>query len=202
METTAKNTQAIDHPEGMEIKLSSKSINRAVFSWFLYLTIIGTGLFVYIWDEFTAYGFGYFLGSIAKSLNSVYFLTFFFIYFVGYIALQACILYWLGGKKWKNLRYLGNWTAVTFCLKAPIPLKYYRISLLLPFILLGLLPAVHGFCTGDGVVFYVGLYGALCSSADLTFWFKLRPFDDEDLVLSGKKPFEVSIIRRNYGKKE
>lgn len=148
----------------MEIKLSSKSINRAVFSWFLYLVIVGTGLFVYIWDEFTAYGFGYFLGSIAKSLNSVYFLAFFFIYFAGYIALQACILYWLGGKKWKNLRYLGNWTAVTFCLKTPIPLKYYRISLLLPFILLGLLPAVHGFCTGDGVVFYIGLFGVLCSS--------------------------------------
>lgn len=191
------NTEAISHPDGVEVELSTKSTNIIAFIWTIVMLFIGTLLFFYIWGDFTAYPVGNQLGS---SIARHGLLPFTIPYFLTYILIQAIALYFLGGRKFKSLRWRFDWGGAGFRLKEPIALKYYRVVLLLPGILLGLLPAFHGFCSGDAGIFYLGIYGTACTSADASFWYKLRTFDDEDLLLSGKESYKATIIKRNYGK--
>lgn len=200
MENPKMNTEALSRPDGVEVKLSAKDINLRAFVLFIIMFLAGTILFVYIWGEFSAYGVGYELGNVFKEYRFQRLTLSLFALFVIYIFLQAGILYWFSGKDRKAFRWQCNWSGTGFYLNRPIALKYYRVSLLLPGILLGLLPTIHGFCTGTGSIYYLGLYMLLCASADINFWYKLRAFDDEDLLLAGKKPFEATIIKRNYGK--
>ena len=79
-------------------------------------------------------------------------------------------------------------------------MKHYRLLLLLPGILMGLLPVLHGFCTGNATAYVFGIISLLCCSSDFMMWYKLRPFDDEDLFRPGKNTFQGTVIRRNYAK--
>lgn len=191
------NTETLSHPDGVEVKLSARSINIRGFIWLFILLFIGSTLFVYIWEDFSSFSIGYQIGHIFSRKG---FSLAIILYFTTYIFLQAGVLYWLGGKNRKSFRWHLDWAGTGFHLTCPIALKYYRVILLLPGIILGLLPAIHGFCTGDAYVFYLGLLGILCASGDVTFWYKLRTFDDEDLLLAGKGAFQATIIKRNYGK--
>lgn len=92
-----------------------------------------------------------------------------FLLLVFYILIQAGILYWFSGKDKKLLHWHFDWTGVGFSLTRPIPLKFYRVSLLLPGILLGVMPAIHGFCTGEANIFFLGLFGILGGTGDFLF---------------------------------
>lgn len=197
MEDKIMNTEALSHPDGVEVKLSTKSTNIIAFTWAIVLFIIGTFLFVYIWGDFTAYKVGNQMGS---SIGRHGLLPFMIPYFLTYILIQAITLYFLSGRKFKSLGWHFDWGGAGIHLKEPIALKYYRVVLLLPGILLGLLPAFHGFCSGDAGIFYLGVYGTVCTSPDAAFWYKLRNFDDEDLLLAGNKSYKATIIKRNYGR--
>ncbi|MCD8181937.1 MAG: hypothetical protein LUE99_01280 [Bacteroides sp.] len=195
-------TEVLNHSEGVEVRLTAKGINiRAIILLFV-LLLAGTLLFVYIWGEFSAYGVGYEIGGAAKKFTNEKASLAIISIFAIYIFLQAGILYWFGGKDRKALHWQLNLTAAGFYLARPIALKYYRVALLLPGILLGVPPTIHGFCTGNAHIFYLGLLGILSASGDATFWYKLRTFDDEDLLLANKGIFQVTIIKRNYGKKD
>lgn len=198
MENKEMNTEALSRPEGVEVKLTIKSVNLIALLCSFILLIGGTSAFVYIWDEFTSYGIGYYLGNSFKKIGLLNYSCFIALYYVAYILLQGGLFYWFSGKNKKNLRWHGDWGGFGFHPICPIALKYYRICLLLPGILLGLLPAIHGFCTGSGGCFYAGLYGIIMASADATLFYKLRAFDDEDLLVAGKRTFEATIIKRNY----
>lgn len=191
------NAEALSHPDGVEVKLSTKSTNMVAFIATIIFFLIGTFLFVYIWGDFTAYNVG-FETSHAFSRHGL--LPFMIPYILMYVFIQGTVLYFLSGKRLRSLRWHLTWGGIGFYLAHPLALKYYRVVLLLPGILLGLLPAIHGFCTGNTLVFYLGLYGIVCTSADIAFWYKLRMFDDEDLLLPGKKPYKATIIKRNYGR--
>lgn len=198
MEDKEMNTEALSRPDGVEVKLSAKGINIRGIIGGIILFLTGTMLFVYIWGEFSAYNVGYEMGDTAKAIRSGYILLHMILLFAVYMFLQAGILYWFGGKNRKALRWQNGWSGTGFYLTTPIALKYYRVVLLLPGILLGLLPAIHGFCTGNADIFYLGLYMILSASGDVTFWYKLRAFDDEDLLQSHKGFFQATIIKRNY----
>ena len=166
------------------MKLTAKSINIRGFLFFFILFLIGSYLFVYVWDEPSSYNAGRLLGTTVKGISSPQVMLCIFLLLVFYILIQAGILYWFSGKDKKLLHWHFDWTGVGFSLTRPIPLKFYRVSLLLPGILLGVMPAIHGFCTGEANIFFLGL------------------FDDEDLLLAGKKAFQATIIKRNYGKND
>ena len=163
MEKKEANKEPFNRPDGVEVKLTAKSINIRGFLFFFILFLIGSYLFVYVWDEPSSYSAGRLLGTSVKHFD---------------------------------------WTGVGFSLTRPIPLKFYRVSLLLPGILLGVMPAIHGFCTGEANIFFLGLFGILGGTGDFLFWYSLRAFDDEDLLLAGKKAFQATIIKRNYGKND
>ena len=148
------------------------------------------------------YSAGRLLGTTVKEISNPQVMLCIFLFLVFYILIQAGILYWFSGKDKKLLHWHFDWTGVGFSLTRPIPLKFYRVSLLLPGILLGVMPAIHGFCTGEANIFFLGLFGILGGTGDFLFWYSLRAFDDEDLLLAGKKAFQATIIKRNYGKND
>ena len=57
------------------------------------------------------------------------------------------------------------------------------------------MPAIHGFCTGEANIFFLGLFGILGGTGDFLFWYSLRAFDDEDLLLSSKKGGKLLLDR-------
>ena len=148
----------------------------------------------YIWEGFSAYSSGYLLGSILYQ----YFWETLLCAFLANLLLNYLLFYFLNGRKAKNIGFIANWAGVAFYTKRPLPLKFFRLVLLLPAILLGALPAVHGFCTGQPVVYFFGLMSLAAAIGDLMLWYKVRPFDDDDLAQGGKGPFAVTITRRNY----
>lgn len=189
------HTESVNHPEGVEVKLSTKSSATVAFIWALVIFMLGTFFFIYIWGDFTAYNVGF---NTSHFFSKHGLLPFIIPYLLIYVLIQAVILYFMCGRRLKSLRWHLDWSGVGFSPAHPLALKYYRVVLLLPGILLGLLPALHGFCVGDTLVFYLGLYGIMCTSTDIAFWYKLRPFDDEDLLLAGKKSYKATVIKRNY----
>lgn len=82
-----------------------------------------------------------------------------------------------------------------------MPLKLHRLVLLLPGLLLGVLPIVHGFCTDSKAIYLFGLLSLTVALGDFMLCYKLRAFHEDDLVAGSDKPYSVTIIRRNYGRK-
>lgn len=200
MEKKEANMETFSRPDGVEVKLTAKSINIKGLIFFFVLFVTGSYLFVFVWDEYSSFNAGLLLGTTLKGLSTLKVGLCLFLLLVLYTLLQAGILYWFGGKDKKLLHWHFDWTGVGFSLTRPIALKFYRVSLLLPGILLGAMPAIHGFCTGEATIFFLGLFGMLGGTGDILFWYSLRAFDDEDLLMAGKKAFQATIIKRNYGK--
>ena len=202
MEKKEINREAFNRPDGVEVKLTAKSINIKGLLFFFILFMAGSYLFVYVWDESSSYSAGLLLGTTIKGISSPKIMLCILLLIAFYTLLQAGILYWFSGKDKKILHWHSDWTSVGFTPTRPIALKFYRVFLLLPGILLRLLPAIHGFCTGEANIFFLGLFGILGGTGDFLFWYSLRAFDDEDLLLVGKKAFQGTIIKRNYGKND
>lgn len=154
MEKKDANKEPFNRPDGVEVKLTAKSINIKGFLFFFILFLTGSYLFVYVWDEPSSYSAGRLLGTAVKGISSPLVMLYIFLLLVFYILIQAGILYWFSGKDKKLLHWHFDWTGVGFSLTRPIPLKFYRVSLLLPGILLGVMPAIHGFCTGEANIFF------------------------------------------------
>ena len=174
MEKKEANKEPFNRPDGVEVKLTAKSINIRGFLFFFILFLIGSYLFVYVWDEPSSYSAGRLLGTSVKGISSPQVMLCIFLLLVFYILIQAGILYWFSGKDKKLLHWHFDWTGVGFSLTRPIPLKFYRVSLLLPGILLGVMPTIHGFCTGEANIFFLGLFGILGGTGDFLFWYSLR----------------------------
>lgn len=202
MEKKDANKETFNRPDGVEVKLTAKSINIKGLIFFFILFLAGSYLFVYVWDEYSSFNAGALLGTTIKGISNPKVVLCILLLIVFYTLLQAGVLYWFSGKDKKALHWHSDWTSIGFTPTRPIPLKFYRVSLLLPGILLGVMPAIHGFCTGEANIFFLGLFGILGGTGDFLFWYSLRAFDDEDLLLAGKKAFQATIIKRNYGKND
>ena len=197
METMTPNS--ITSPKnGIKIRLPKSSIFIILVPALLLFFIGGTLLFLYIWDEISFPAFdrhvrqywtyaGAFLNLLGASLC--------------YTLIQWVFFYFSQGRKMDKIGWRFQFNATGYYPAKAIPLKKFRPVLLLPALLVGVLPLIHGYCTGNGDIYTFGLMGLLLSSYDVIYWFKLRRFDGEDLVQEGKKPYEATVIRRNYGKK-
>lgn len=180
-----------------EIKLTLRSISLRVLIFYLLSLYAGTLLYVFIWEEFSAYGFGYGFGTLWVK-GAVWKLL---VSGGGYLLLEFLVIYVINGYRLQGIGWHWDLKGIGAYLHHPVPLRLYRLRLLLPGLLMGLLPLVHGFCTGNGHVYAVGLLALTAATADFRIWFKLRPYDDDDLFREGKKSYEGTVIRRNYGKR-
>lgn len=197
METTAQpNQNPAPQPDGIEVKLNlSKTAVYEILLYFLAM-FASSALYIHIWEEFSSFNWGHFIGlhygkSVLQLLLAI----------VGlYILLYSLLGYFINGRSLKGLRWACDWKSIGLAPTRPVPLKHYRLLLLLPGILMGLLPVLHGFCTGNATAYVFGIISLLCCSSDFMMWYKLRPFDDEDLFKPGKNTFQGTVIRRNYAK--
>lgn len=199
METKEKNLEEYSHPEGVEVKVGAVRINVFIVMFICILLITGALLFNYVWGEATFYDAGYQLGRIFKhyfiDLKGAWVMI---SCIVGYILLQYVLLYWFSGKDRKSLQWNTDWKSWGFLLRKPLFLKYYRIVLLAPFILLGVLPMIHGFSTGNSAVYFTGIFCVLCSSADCYYFWKLRSFNGNDKIVDGDESLSATIIKGSY----
>lgn len=198
METTRNQTMTAPRKDGSEIRLNLTKLTLLILVLWVLYACGGTLLFIYIWEEANAYTLGYYIAHYWAAPPIWLKLA---VICSAYMFLQSLLIYFLTGRKPKNLHFHFGWTFLGFLPKQPVPLKNFRLWSLLPSLLLGVLPAVHGFCIGNGYIYTCGLIGFILGTTDLLLCFKLRRFNDEDLIRLDKGLSRITIIRRNYGRK-
>lgn len=70
MEKKEVNKEPFNRPDGVEVKLTAKSINIRGFLFFFILFLTGSYLFVYVWDEPSSYSAGRLLGTTVKEISN------------------------------------------------------------------------------------------------------------------------------------
>ena len=197
MKTTAQlNPNPAPQAGGVEVKLNMKSANLWTIVIFFLLLFSGSLLYCYVWEESSAYSVGYFIGRFWR----YYMCYMLLLAFAANILSGYLFLYFYNGRQTKTIRFDSGWSAVGCYSTRPIPLKWHRLFLLLPATVWGVLPFLHGFCTGNKAVYAFGIFSLACAVGDMMLYWKLRPFDDEDLYQAEGKAFEGTVIRRNYAK--
>ena len=197
MKTTVQSTpNPAAQPDGMEVKINLGRISVYVVMFYILVMFASSALYIFIWEEFSVYNLAHDIGlhwgrGILRLL---------LIIFVLYILAGSLVSYFISGRSLKGIRWHCDWKSAGFYPSRAVPLKHYRLLLLLPGILLGVLPVLHGFCTGNATAYVFGIIALVCSTADFTMWYKLRSFDDEDLFQTGKNTYQGTVIRRNYAK--
>ena len=190
METTAQpNQNPASQPDGIEVKINPGRISIYVVVFYLLVMFASSVLYIFIWEEFSVYNLGHYIGQHWG--RGIFGLL--LIIFVLYILAGSLVTYFISGRSLKGIRWHCDWKSAGFYPSRPVPLKHYRLLLLLPGILLGVLPVLHGFCTGNATAYVFGIIALVCSTADFTMWHKLRPFDDEDLFQPGKNTYEGTV---------
>ena len=67
-----------------------------------------------------------------------------------------------------------------------------------PFVLIGLLPFIHGLCTGNDVCFFIGVFCIVGSGADCYYFWILRSFNGNDKIVDGDESLSATIIKNSY----
>ena len=94
MEKKEVNKETFNRPDGVEVKLTAKSINIKGFLFFFILFLTGSYLFVYVWDEYSSFNAGLLLGTTIKGIISPKSLICILLLVTFYTLLQAGVLYW------------------------------------------------------------------------------------------------------------
>lgn len=199
MKTKEMNLEEYTHPEGVEVKVSAARVNITMLIFLFFFVISGVVLFNYIWGDGSSYGVGHELGDIAKiRMLSTISAIIMGLCCIVYTLLQYSLLYWFAGKDRRSLRWNTDWKSWGFLVMKPLPLKYYRMTLLAPFVLMGLLPFIHGLCTGNDICYFIGVFCIMASGADCYYYWKLRPFSSNDRIVDGKESLSATIIKETF----
>ena len=199
METKEMNLEGYAHSEGVEVKVSAARVNITILLYLFFFVVGAVVLFNYIWGDGSSYGAGYELGNIARlQALSVKGAIIMALCCLVYTLLQYGLLYWFTGKDRRALHWNTDWKSLGFLVKKPLLLKYYRIALLTPFVLIGLLPFIHGLCTGNDVCFFIGVFCIVGSGAYCYYFWKLRSFNGNDKIVDGDESLSATIIKNSY----
>ena len=199
METKEMNLEGYAHSEGVEVKVSAARVNITILLYLFFFVVGAVVLFNYIWGDGSSYGAGYELGNIARlQALSVKGAIIMALCCLVYTLLQYGLLYWFTGKDRRALHWNTDWKSLGFLVKKPLLLKYYRIALLTPFVLIGLLPFIHGLCTGNDVCFCIGVFCIVGSGADCYYFWTLRSFNGNDKIVDGDESLSATIIKNSY----
>lgn len=199
MKTKERNLEEYSRPEGVEVKVSVGRITALVLLMMLIFIVAGVLLFNYVWGSASNYSAGYEFGhSIRFQALTLKGCIVMALCIFGYISLQYIALYCFSGRDYRSLRWHMDWKSWGFLLTKPLSLKYYRVSLLLPFFIMGVIPMVHGFCTGNDIFYFIGIFCLISSCGDCYYFWKLRSFNDNDKIIDGEESFCATIIKESY----
>lgn len=169
--------------EGTEIRISTGRVTMiGVITTILILTG-GLLAYTYIW------------GTV-ESISGIWRYT--LLGLVGYLLLQILLLLIFLKGNYRALGFTTDWRSWGPLCKAPIALKYYRVALAVPTIVFGVIPSIHGFCTGNIHCFVTGIVLVAAGCGDYLYLWKLRHFNDEDKIQDGNASFRATIIKGSY----
>lgn len=185
METNERNTvSATDFSvEGININISTGRITLLGIVSTIILGVGGMLSYRYIWGDVERIdsAWSYILAGI-----------------VGYIVLQILLLLIFVKGNYRVLGFAFDWRSWGPLCRFPIALKYYRVVLATPAIVFGIIPAIHGFCTGNVACFFAGIILLAASCGDYLLLWKVRHFNDEDKIKDGNASFRATIIKSSY----
>ena len=179
METKEMNLEGYAHSEGVEVKVSAARVNITILLYLFFFVVGAVVLFNYIWGDGSSYGAGYELGNIARlQALSVKGAIIMALCCLVYTLLQYGLLYWFTGKDRRALHWNTDWKSLG--------------------VLIGLLPFIHGLCTGNDVCFFIGVFCIVGSGADCYYFWILRSFNGNDKIVDGDESLSATIIKNSY----
>ena len=121
MPTTTQPIPATTPKTGTnEVRLATGRLNLIGLITFLLIFILGSLLYDYIWEGISAYESGYRIGGTLYQ----YFWRTAVCTFLANLLLSGLLLYFLNGRKAKDIGFIANWAGVAFYTKRPLPLKF------------------------------------------------------------------------------
>lgn len=71
METTAQpNPNPASQPNGIEVKINPGRISIYVIVFYLLVMFASSVLYIFIWEEFSVYNLGHYIGSTGEEVSS------------------------------------------------------------------------------------------------------------------------------------
>jgi len=111
------------------------------------------------------------------------------------------IIHWIilviGKKSVKNVKFGFRIKALcpyVHC-KVPVAVQLYRIAIIMPGIILGILPSVYGIITGDSLILFWGLVFIITAGGDLLVLWLIRKVSIDEYVLDHPKKAGCYIIK-------
>ncbi|MGM0408086.1 MAG: DUF3267 domain-containing protein [Bacteroidota bacterium] len=98
-----------------------------------------------------------------------------------------------------SIKFGINWKYLTpFChCKKSIKVRFYRMGVAMPFILLGILPSSVALIIGDSVLYLWGLFFSCLATGDIIVLFMLSKFNGNDYVSDHPKKMGFKIDKRS-----
>lgn len=192
MKAIDQQWEAAGRPGSIEIKISPLRFNAWCIVFLILLMVAGTALFVGLHGRPTAYDWGHILGTFF----SYHFLLMLPAIVALYLALDALMLWLMTDRDRRSLHWHCDAVAIGFYSDHPIRLDYFRLILLAPTILLGLVPAVCGLLTGHAYCYAWGLWSIACALFDLNLFYRLRHYPNNTYYLSSSKSYTGWVIAR------
>jgi hypothetical protein len=98
-----------------------------------------------------------------------------------------------------SIKFGINWKYLTpFChYKKSIKVRFYRIGVAMPLVVLGILPSSIALITGNSILYLWGLFFSCLAAGDIIVLFMLRKFNGNDYVFDHPKKMGFIIQRRS-----
>lgn len=184
-----------------EITVSTVKANLFVILLSIPLALVLGGLFFLVWyDLFTAASLRLWFQVNIKWLNK--WLPFFvFVPLIAGIILHELIhgITWAlyATRGFRSIRFGVTWKMLTpYChCKEPLRMHAYRLGVIMPGIILGLLPLLYAFITGNMGVFAFGFVFTVAAGGDFLMLWLLRKENRETWVADHKEKIGCVVYR-------
>lgn len=167
--------------------LEPKKVNEILTIWTIVIMIVLALAYLFIWGV----GEIRFLSFVTVGLSIVMFIVIHeLLHAVGFI---VC-----GKVTRKEVKFGVIWSQFmpyAHC-KVPIQLKAYRIAIILPLILLGIIPTIYAFLVGSGYWAIIGIFMTVAAFGDVLILWVLRKYRGEDFVLDHSEKIGCVIYQK------
>lgn len=181
-------------PNSVKVTLYQGSINLWTAFIYALLFFAAPPVYCYVWEDLPSLSITHLLTGFWSS----YLLSMFVFALAANLLISYLTLYFCNGRQTKAIRCYYNRTTIGYYSTRPVLLKRFRLYLLLPGILTGALPFLHGLCTDNKSIYVFGMFGLIYAVNNTALYFKLLPFSSDDLLQSEETGYFNTVIRHYY----
>jgi hypothetical protein len=162
-----------------DLSISTISANLFAIPIVVFLIICLACPFILIWDWHT-----FTLGFLSTYLALPYFIIVFIFGAFMHEVLHAIGFLIFGKLKYSQVQIGVKWKFLTPYAHCKVPLKasVYRIALLLPAILLGVIPSIIAYIFGIGWLLIYGILFTILAGGDILVFWIIRKVNNNELV--------------------